>query len=510
MALFGGDGVYSVLVVDDETMDLIGLQQHIDWDKLGMNVVAAINNSFSALEYMKNNKVDILVTDINMPIMSGLEMVRQILEQRPQLRVVFVSGYSEFHYAKQAISLSAAGYVLKPVNDDELFEVLEGVKAELDSETTRSEWHKSEAVSQLLSGNYARTELTPSAGLSIGIIEMDDMHWKLRAAGVEKQTTAFDKQLQQIAELLMEMNLPYFCKTDEKRMVVILEGAQPQEQLKLVMHAVSSKLTWSVTAGVGTLVYELHQIPESYQCAREAIANKMFYGKGKVIPFSDIKPQTGLKAKQLSEVLDSLFTALVQYQLVRVDECVEDLSALIKTFDDKHAVYVYLLHVISQLDFRLRTVNEDLYQILGLSFDKLDIVFQFETVEDIQWWLRSRLFQLSETLYQRKQKKNRKLIEEVEKYIMDHVEEELTLKDVANYFSFSPNYLGYMFKEEAGLNFSDYVIAKRMERASVLLQVPSTKVYEVANRLGYKKLSSFNRQFKDQFGLTPSDYRKQG
>ncbi|QGQ98368.1 response regulator [Paenibacillus psychroresistens] len=502
--------MYKVLIVDDEILDLMGLQQHIDWEELDMEIVSSANNGFVALEYLTKNHVDILVSDINMPIMTGLELAREALKHKSNLRIVFVSGYSEFQYAKQAITMNANGYVLKPIDDEELFLVLQSVKIELDKEIKIMDWEKNETINQLLNGQAVTLDLQKNQGLSVAVIEIDNTLLKPSPFIIEHQTVVLDDLQKLIVEMLLQEKIVYFCKSDSIRIVVILEDGAPAVRLNNLIKRINENQSWSVTIGLGNIVFDLKELPASYQDAKEALSYKMFHGKGIVIQTADIKNQTAQQTKKLDDVLESLFISLNNYQLVKVDEHMEDLFLLVKIFKDKYSVYAFMLHVISQLDFRLRNVNEDLFQILDLDFKKLDVLFHFETIVDIQWWLRSKMIELSEWLQQKKLTKNRKLIDDIQKYIMDKLEEELTLKDVAMFFSFSPNYLGHLFKEETGNNFSNFVIGKRMEHASRLLQAPSMKIYEVANRLGYKKLSSFNRQFKEQFGLTPSDYRKQG
>ena len=109
--------MYKVLLADDEHLDLEGMRTFIPWSELGMEVVGAVSNGFSACELMERQAIDILVTDVNMPHMSGLELARRAMDRKPDVRVVFVSGHQDFHYVKQALSLKACSYVLKPMDE---------------------------------------------------------------------------------------------------------------------------------------------------------------------------------------------------------------------------------------------------------------------------------------------------------------------------------------------------------------------------------------------------------
>lgn len=153
-------------------------------------------------------------------------------------------------------------------------------------------------------------------------------------------------------------------------------------------------------------------------------------------------------------------------------------------------------------------MNENLYELLKWESHEPVVLFQFETVHDILSWLRRRFFELSELLYMKRRKQKRKLIEEIMQYVEDHLEQKITLKEVAAHFDFTPNYLGHLFKEETGTHFSDFLNERRTKHVCELLSDPTLKIYEIAERCGYKNIIYFNRQFKQSTGMTPGEYRK--
>ena len=126
--------MYNVLLVDDEELDLEGMKRFIPWAELGMEVKGCVNNALSACEVLDKHAIDILISDVNMPYMSGLELARIALQRKPKIRIIFVSGYQEFSYVQQALSLNAYSYVLKPMEDSELIASLMKVKQDLDEE----------------------------------------------------------------------------------------------------------------------------------------------------------------------------------------------------------------------------------------------------------------------------------------------------------------------------------------------------------------------------------------
>jgi len=129
---------YKVMLVDDELVDLEWLKRRVPWAALNLEVIATANSGFSALRILKEQQVDILISDIKMPIMSGLELAQKAKEIRPNLKITFISGHEDFAYARQAIVLNAFGYVLKPVKDQELMELLQSIRDVLDKEKGNS------------------------------------------------------------------------------------------------------------------------------------------------------------------------------------------------------------------------------------------------------------------------------------------------------------------------------------------------------------------------------------
>ncbi|ASA19676.1 response regulator [Paenibacillus donghaensis] len=519
--------MYKVLLVDDELLDLEGLERFMDWEGLGMEVCAAASSGFEALEVLNTQPVDIIVTDIKMPIMSGMELARRAYELRRQLKIVFVSGYEDFQYAKQAISMSASGYVLKPVDDKDMHKTLLEVKEALDRERQHSHLEqyfsdsepllRRELFHQLLDGmpdEERVLSLLQRIGMPwrsgrwyVALLEPDDLTWKLHGYG-EGERAAIEKRLDSaIGQFCAEERIQA-CKLDRQHTALILEEEYDSARLRGLIRQAGNGIPLTVTIGVGPAVDSLGGLHLSFEGAREALGLKLFLGKSRLIAHTAAKGPITEQAKDLDSILQSLFLAMSTYRLVAVDDCNEELFVLVGNLETKLEIYQLFLHIVSKLDSYLHTLNEDFYMLLGLDRKHLNILYHFETIEDMKSWLRRRMFELSELLQHKRQGKKRKLVEEIEQYISRNLEHNVMLRDAANHFSFSPNHLGQIFYEETGIYFSDYVSLKRLERAKALLRDPKLKVYEAAHLAGYKNLSHFSKQFKENYGVSPGDYRR--
>ncbi|WP_342438650.1 response regulator [Paenibacillus sp. FSL L8-0436] len=525
--------MYNVLLSDDEVLDLRGMQHFIPWKDLQMNVAAVVSSGFAALDYIRNHHVDILITDIRMPIMSGLELSREALQLLPQLKIIFVSGYEDFHYAKQAMELNVQSYVLKPVEDEEMIEVLQKVKAQLDHEAQQSrlesDYYKTLPVLKnnrllgLLDGQQdgaetiddlvlAQCGISPSSPQRVAVIEIDDVAWKLNAYSELEARQIVNQLYQTVLDYCTECRIWSLCRLSSRECALVLqmeELAECEALLSGLIELIGVRFPVTITIGLSSTAASTASIHTSYQQAKQALDYKMLAGKSRLIQFSELESGSVEDVQSLEMTLDALFAAMSNYRLVQLHDELENVFTLVRRMKSKSTVYNFAIQIISRLDAYLSGLNENLFQMLGMRMENLDILFKFETMDDIQSWLRRRVFEISETLHVKKQKKNKKLLESVCAYVEKHLDQNIALRDVSNLFSFSPNHLGVLFKQGTGINFSDYVVEKRLEKACTLLQNPQYKIFEVAGRVGYKNLTYFSRQFKDKYGMTPGDYRKQ-
>ncbi|CAM3477625.1 response regulator [Marinicrinis lubricantis] len=520
--------MYRVLLADDEQLDLEGMQTFIPWSELGMQVVDAVNNGFAACRVIEQQRVDILVTDVRMPNMSGIELAKNALEKQKHLRVIFVSGHQDFNYVKQALSLNACSYVLKPMDDEELIQSLKKVRNELDADRKRLQTEKAfkrmvpivknEYMLQLLEGTFEQETLELLLSeyrmheivwpARISVLEIDDLTWKLNSYGTKEKQKLLAKFFTYAAVLLKEQGIQHLCRMGHHRIAFLLEGGMDISPLGNLLNRIQGPQPFTVTCGLGGCVASMTDLQESYREAVEALDYKMFHGKGKVIEFGEVHAGDMEDARNLEVQLDSLFEAMTRYELVRIHDELEQLFRVTWSLRTKFTVCNFAMYIIMKLDEYLHTLNEDLFRMLGLELKNLDILLHFETVDDILSWLRRRVFELSEMLQQKKRKKNWKLVQDMMEYVESMLHDNVTLRDVADHFSFSPNYLGLLFKEETGQNFSDFVISLRMRKASEMLADHSLKIYEVADKVGYRYLPYFSRQFKEMFGMTPLEYRR--
>jgi two-component system, response regulator YesN len=517
-----------VLLVDDDGLVLEGLKQLIPWEDLGMKLVGAAYDGFSAIELAEKEKPDMIISDIAMPVMSGLEFARRAKEIVPDVFLVFLSGHEDFNYARQAIEMSAGGYLLKPVNYKEFTQqirefgeiILRRTKREkrlrssikyLNNELLRQWLYGDEDVEAIEDFLEERKLLTDDFTLRVAVIELDDIEWKLNEYEPEERERIIRVTKGMIIDRLSSGNNDLYCKVDNNHIALISinKDIDLQKNLEELIEFVKDKTLLSITVGLGREVNCWRQAALSFKQAEKALSIKMFNGKGRVIPYSNSKIKKDENSEQhLRAVLDGLFECIKNYKLDELQVQLDTLFTFIKEIQDRMTVYNTAFYLVSKLDDFLHTLNEDLFKLLGIDMKSLGMIYKFETVEDVEKWTGNLMRDTAEKINLKKQTKKSLLIEKIEKYVNEHLEENITLKEVAEYLAISPNYLGFLFKEETGETFSNYIGEVRIKRVGELLEDPTLKVYEVADRLGYKNMTYFNAKFKEYFGVSPRDFRK--
>jgi two-component system response regulator YesN len=516
--------MYKVLLVDDEHYDLEGLKQLVPWADVGLQVVDAVHSGRQALEIIaKVSDIDILVTDVMMPRMSGLELAMKARELVPQVKVVFISGYQEFEFARKAIELSAAGYVLKPVDDNELLRVLKTVVEQLDRErVVRQLEHVSHGellyqwLEDLASDDQRPTILARVAlpdkgcGYRSAVVEIDDVHWKLNRYPLRERETKINETVKVVRQRIAEHGRARWCRLGNYQFAVVFACDEDDlTWLQSLREEAPRVAGLSMTIALGQRVDQFEQVIDSYQEAKELLSYKLFLGKDRIITASDRSQVPSIAMGDIDDILNKMFLAMTNYELAPMEQYLQEVFAFAYRFQQRLTAQNFGMYVISRLETYLQRMNQSLYSLLHIEFADLDILFRFETIEDIRQWLGEQLRKIADILYARRQDRHGKLIEDIERFVEERIADGATLRDVAQHFSFSPNYLSHLFREKTGERFSAYMARKRLDKACELLRTTNIKVFEISDLLGYSTVTYFSRQFRNVYGMTPGDYRRQ-
>ncbi|MGN7170760.1 response regulator [Paenibacillus cellulositrophicus] len=526
-----------VIIVEDEPRVRKGLSEAVDWSRLGMQLVGTACNGEEGWELFQSERPDLVIADIRMPIMDGLEMTRRIFEQAPETKVMIISGHDEFEYAQRCVSLGVQNYLLKPVGRRELAAELEKIMGDW-----RSERHLREQASQYqrklrahlqqlrsvfleewLGGSGHRTvtelmeslsfleiRLNPETVASVAIFELD---------GDKKPAySVSDRRLLEFAlhnlleELLAGRGAAYQRGNGQTVVIYQDETDEDAEGFQAWVHVskehAGGLLRVGVTAAVGPQAVPLTELPMMFQEAQRILGLKLSLGSGLVLQECMIRPVH----EQLAVLHESYESLLVHG--VELNDSEEIRRVLEQHFSKwteskeipfAEEIFFQFTGLFTKLAHRL---GKSIRDYLGAEdLKKWQQPELFRSMDEIKnWWIR-RFNDLSDSYQGFRADRKTKIIQQVMQYVDEHMDENITRKDAAGHVFINSSYLSRLFKEVTGDSFSNYVLNRKMERAIHLLQVERVMVYEVADRLGYKDPSYFARVFKKHTGKSPSDFQ---
>lgn len=525
----------NVLIVDDEPSNLYGLARNIDWEALGYASPALFESAEEALEALSHSSFDVLISDVSMPVMNGIELVERAKPLHPHLQVLMISGYSEFEFVQDAIHVGAHAYVLKPLKLDEVSSRLTAFRktiekmrhviaqtSELEKKVTGSaKLVKERFVSDLIADMPLTDELIASWS---ELLELPDIGRGIQAivfgldsfgsAGREaKERMLLGSGFRQTVEVaLSDMESVYVAQTSPEEMVALQlnptseERARLEKHLAFVQRMMLDRFGAKVTIGCSRLVDRWEDCALAYKEIKFAMAKARLVEDGQIVRY---------ESGDASEFKD--------YRLRE-----EWMPHLVRLMEEGDAAKVggYMNRILDVL-LSQEPVSFSYAQAFGMSFlSELIRTLKWknatESDTNILIWRRmldcGSTGQIAELLveyvdrYMQVEKKDRlhqqhHLIRSIADFIEARLQENWTVKQLAEQFELNASYLSVLFKREMGKTISEFVQATRIQQAIKLLQDPNIKIYEVADRVGLQTQAYFTFLFKKLVGCTPQEYR---
>lgn len=509
--------MYRVLLVDDESIARDGLRSTFDWKGNGFELVGEASNGRKAMKWIEAGAIDILITDIAMPVMNGLELTRETLRLCPWVKVLLLSCHSDFEYVREGIHLGASDYLLKPtLEPGNLKEVLNKMKLQVIKEKENLELYdkvneqrlrKSRNQLEKIASDMLSRDENTSVSLNIPwlhegysiVVCLPDYMSEIRNKR-ERGLLELALHAQDLFYEAVEQGIAFMRSSEE--LILLLPNQRGKEAYLIrYLEKFSHNLRdngYSFTMGVSPICNDRKQISDACKEARNAAWLRFYHGPGGIHALSAVNDKPDHKdvfAKTKNNLKECIGAGFKE-------KAVQHLEAIFNTWtcDQKDPIQVlqeareivslfYLCKednvcVVEQME-ALRSIEnkEEVLQILRLNFDKL-------------WYTQK----LDETLH-------RRTVNEAIIYINDHFTEMITLQDVADLVKVSKNYFSELFKRETGLNFIDYIIQQRVKRAKELLQTTRLNVYEVAEKSGFNDVKYFSKLFKKLVGMSPKQYQ---
>lgn len=530
-----------LMVVDDQPVARRGIRDSIDWEQHGISIVAEASHGGEAIELIRKTKPDIVLTDIRMPVMDGLELAHRIRTIMPETEVIIVSGYQDFGYAQQAVRAGVSDYLLKPVGAEELVATVTRVRSRVESARSDRRLRRSfeeihrenrlllrgRVVAGLVDGRHdpaAFGELMESmdAKLAGPVFQVIALHLApLHQRSIRLPQALPSSRVSALAEELetdLGASSAAFASSDRPGRFEILlargSGAStPTDELsRIIARWERSELLVSV--GIGVSVAGVPAIPASWRSALHALENLWCGTRTRIAvasagsePAPD-DPGQIRRAVQLTELEKAFVEAIIECDTDGAGAALRSLSERIRVRkvgrEQVRRLYAGVLMVgVSRI--------EEAPKIAGRSVDNEELLRQSDRLgncDQLDAWANAWARTLIESHSEAFAFATTPLARAAIRKISASGGRDISLQSLAAELGVTPNHLGHVFRSDVGQRFTDWLNAFRIERGKHLLADPARRVYEVANEVGINDAGYFQTLFKRHTGLTPTDYRK--
>lgn len=528
--------LYKVILVDDEEEVREAIRNRIDWESIGFTVAGTAENGEDALELADITEPDVVMTDIQMPFMDGLTMLRRLKEKIPDIRCVIFSGYDDFEYAKEAIRLEAEEYILKPVDADELKKIFLRIKERLDEQM------KQRRNVEQLSRYYEEIRPIMKEQLIIGLLEGRELQFDLEryqrdydlqlesafyCAGAFRITAeagggdSLDKNLMAVSlkQIVTErfrdvLPVEAFVYLDTvcvlARMKSTSEHGVFVEEMDRICKIAHKALGANVCAGIGRTYGSAESIHKSFVEAKDAFHHRMFVGDNQAIFINDVEPSYPIE----DYVSEKQIRHIIRQIKIGTDESLEN---EIHDFVDKlkrsnislNQLQIFYAEFVVELMRLCRGHGINASEVGLGAVNTNEELAQMSSMDDFARRLTELSGNLRERIGSERLDSAKRFAADAKQYISDHFSESsLSVDEICSHLGVGTSYFSSVFKEETGKSFVTYLTEVRMNEAQRLLDTTDEKSYVIAGMVGYEEPNYFSYVFKKHFGISPSKYRQ--
>jgi two-component system response regulator YesN len=524
--------LYKVFLVEDEIVAREGIRDNVDWKSAGFEFCGEAPDGEVALPLIQTAQPDVLITDIKMPFMDGLQLCKIVRERMPQVKVIILSGHDEFNYAQEAVKLGVSEYLLKPLGAQDLHNVLQKVASQLEQE--RKEKERLQKLKEQIEENRAILREKFLLKLVMGAVSSPEAVEKSQQLDMDiiakcylvivikvelyDCTEGFDyyeyQQVQQIVSRLVGNNPDVFLlKKDMEELVLIIKGHYVEyleEEgyflLELITQEVKSKTKCSLTVGVGN---PKRRIGDIYQSFVEALANaqNVIEGNGQIGPNREVDKTELLKLDK------SVIENYLRYGTK--DEFNVFFDAYIQPFSDT-ALRSYIIKNYIFVDVVLTTAK--FVKELSGSLDQVvpeinhveTLLMNVKTIAQIREQAQKILVSALEFRDSQANNQYTEMIRQAKAYIDAHYSDpNISLSEIAAYVNLSPSHFSSVFSHETGETFKEYLTGIRIKKAKELLRTTALKTFEISYQIGYNDPHYFSHVFKKNTNVSPKNFRLQ-
>lgn len=528
--------MFTLLVVDDEEYALLGITQGIDWRGLDIHNVLSASSFDEAQQLLQSEEVDVIISDIEMPGKSGIDLLEWVQAHCPDTPTIFLTGHANFQYARKALQYGCVEYLLKPVDYEQLVEVVKKALEQRQYEKDRKlqvenymeyknlwENQKPTFISHLwrdimqgrLPGDSRRIRelfnamdipVEPSQQVMIILIKVEQ--WLEQMDLRDREVMRFAVRNVASETLLEGFSGVVFQIVDDSQIAVLYDMSDPQAVAAVVSNAelfienCNRHLACHLSCYIAAPT-ELADVSITFkELLRQEQEN--LTKPNSVLQLQDFKELSSstLKAPDFPEWTVLLESGRLELLVTRIREYLNRIS---EGHASKEMLESFSFGIISMVYGALHKSGLQVSDVFS-SRDQLNEGTQLNSPQQAFAWAQT-LLQAVHDACSRSTRNESAMVREVKQFIESHILQDFSREDIANALHFNADYLSRVFKKETGTVLSDHIISRRMNMARKLLEDTNDRIADIAHTLGYNHFSHFARQFRNITGMTPQEYR---
>lgn len=497
----------NVLIVDDEKIEREGLKYLLSREE-GERKVFEASNGKQALQIIRTEDIQLILTDIKMPHMDGLELSRRAKEENPALQIVIFSGYSDFSFAQEAIRYGVTEYILKPVNPEDFHKVIQKAEKEIDRRKKKEsqEIKEKNFLQQYFLQNYLYSGKTETLEKAKDMIDLEKWNGWHCGILIESDVAFFDTAEENLEnEIQKELRrVCFYLNLNARQSLLLFQDVYCDYQLVAnhLYNYMKRNYRDSFYLAVSRKFEGCECLPEILEQLEQQMEEKFYHPEKHVFSNEDdvLKLSVGeVQDSQIMQMISEDITRKDTEQLRRHFECLKE-----KYYDNTQYSAMYIKFVFSN-------VIQELFQENQFSGEhrleqEVERLYKCKNIMEILAVTEDNIKEY-EAFLERSMSASRNEVA-TENYIYQHYEEDLNLEMLAEKVYLSSGYLSFIFKKETGMNLNRYIRVFRMEKAKELLCSTNMKVAQISERVGFANVSYFCRSFREYYGSSPESYRK--
>ena len=540
-----------IFLAEDEVVVRETIKRMIPWEELGFELVGEAADGEMALPLLIRQQPDLLITDIKMPFMDGLTLARLAKKEIPGLKVVILSGYDDFNYAKQAIGIGVEDYLLKPITKNALIERLSEIRSRYEHEKTQKEYYeKFQREMQAYEKNSSRDFFEALVG---GSMDMMEVYKRAEKLGLDIVAEAYNvliftmncdedfsrqrdeyssweaESLELLENFFAGHSSAMLFRSNIFSYGVLLKGQRETieentracvDEIRKILSRQDGRREWFLA--VGQSVERLSQIQKSYHTASRAFSQRYLYDEN-ILYYDEMETMEHPGGQ--AEIEDNAYLQKVDVNALNPAILQKFLSnGLQEEAENFVKDYFYAIgqEPMESLVFRNYVILNVRFSVISFikglgcdtnemeSADTEEVLAESgKNMESAIAYAKKMISQAIEIRDQNSGNKNRSILRTAVDFIDSHyMEEDISLNTVANVANVSSNHFSALFSQNMGQTFIEYLTSLRMNKAKELLRCTGMRSSEIAGEIGYKDAHYFSYLFKKTQGMTPSDYRK--